>query len=381
MKKFLTKDPIAKKKREREYEIQKEMAETIVQFSKRGQGAAGTAASLNFHTNDLRIRFEEGPHEYYVDNKKVKISVSGFIGFFYPDVNLDEAIKWIFKDCPFGCAQTFRVPFSAKKTAKNNYVGMTKFEVLEMWKQSSANGTKLHACIEHYFQRLGDRDPLDLPLETKILYFQECKAYMDVEHKANMIAFFKVEEKLRSEGWFIYRSEWNIFYEEYSIAGGVDAVFQRQNPRTGETEYCVVDWKRVKDSLTKMYDYSESGKYCYYPLHKYQNNKYSHYQFQINTYAYILKKNYGLNVTHLKIIQLVPNSIEFIVHEMPFMHYIVELCLKIWLNHLTLQNNLFSFIEGSKYEKTPSSRWSNIYPSFPYPVYRSVQIDQSQTTD
>lgn len=377
MKKFLIKDSLNKKKREREYETQKEMVETIVMFSKRGQGASGTSSALNFHVNDLRIRFDEGPHLYYVDNQAVKISVSGFISFFYPSFDQDEALKWIFKGCPPGAALSYRVPFSKAKTAKNKYTGMTKSEVLDMWAKTSADGTKLHACIEYYFHNLGDRDPNDIPMETKILYFQKCPSYLDAEHRANMRAFFKAEQKLRDDGWFIYRSEWNIFYELYSVAGGVDAVFHRQNPKTGEEEFCVVDWKRVSDKLTKLYTYSAHGKYCFYPLHNYENTKYSHYQFQINTYAYILKKNYGINVTHLKIIQLVPESIEFIIHDMPFMHYLVELCLNIWLNHLTLQNNLFSFLEGSKYEKTPSSRWSNIYPSFPYPVYRSVQVDQS----
>ena len=41
------------------------------------------------HINDTRIRFDEAKHDYFIDGKKVKFSVTEIIDKFFPEFDSD----------------------------------------------------------------------------------------------------------------------------------------------------------------------------------------------------------------------------------------------------------------------------------------------------
>ena len=103
---------------------------------------------VNAHPRDKRIKFEEGPHLYYVDGKKVDISVTTWIhshfGHFNPEKAWKDYIEPKLNDP--NCDPSYK------------YYGMTKEQVLDSWKkngaEASSKGTKMHMNIEHYWNGL-----------------------------------------------------------------------------------------------------------------------------------------------------------------------------------------------------------------------------------
>ena len=99
---------------------------------------------VNVHPRDKRIRFEEGPHLYYIDGKKVDVSVTTWIHSHFSHFNPEKIWK------------EFIEPKLGDPTYK--YYAMTKQQVFDSWRlngvDASTKGTHLHYDIEHYWNEM-----------------------------------------------------------------------------------------------------------------------------------------------------------------------------------------------------------------------------------
>jgi hypothetical protein len=164
----------------------------------------------NAHPRDKRIKFEEGPHLYYVDGKKVDISVTSWIHSHFAHFNPEKAWN----------------DYIAPKLADPDcdpaykYFGMTKEEVLNSWKKSgaeaSSKGTKMHMNIEHYWNGL---EVVNESIEYE--YFKQ---------------FVADYPELKA-----FRTEWVVYSETLRISGSIDMVFTapRMDGEEGEALYLI----------------------------------------------------------------------------------------------------------------------------------------------
>jgi ATP-dependent exoDNAse (exonuclease V) beta subunit len=219
-------------------------------------------AKKNSHERDKRIVFDEGPHLYYVDGKKMDISVTGWVHSHFPHFNADKVIDKMMK---------------SKKWSQSKYFGKTKKEIKEQWKQSglqaSAAGTKLHLDIENFYNGLEVHN-------DSIEYLQ----------------FLDFHEKIGST-LTPYRTEWTVFDEELNISGSIDMIF-----KDVDGTLLIYDWKRSK-GIKKTNSFESATTDC---INHLPNSNFWHYSLQLNTYKMILERKYGKKVSGMYLVSLHP---------------------------------------------------------------------------
>jgi hypothetical protein len=200
----------------------------------------------NKHPRDSNIFFDEEPHIYYVNDKKIDTSVTSFVHSFFPHFN---AKKWAKV-----CARKGKKP-------DNKYSDMSENEILDMWEenrvQSTTDGTFLHKSIESFYN--------NIPVENDTIEFSY---------------FMKFHEKFKDE-LIPYRTEWEIYHEELDLAGSIDMIFT--DPKGN---FHIYDWKRSKEIKKISNEYGSS------PVDHLPNTNFWHYSLQLNMYKYILESKY-----------------------------------------------------------------------------------------
>jgi ATP-dependent exoDNAse (exonuclease V) beta subunit len=101
--------------------------------------------------------------------------------------------------------------------------------------------------------------------------------------------------------WEPWRSEWRVFDEELDLAGSIDFVVRTKDQETGEYVFLILDWKRAKELADSSFNGRERG---YAPLQDLQHCNSVHYSLQLNTYKYMLEKNYGIRVVGLALVAM-----------------------------------------------------------------------------
>lgn len=234
---------------------------------------AKTLELTNSHERDVHIRFDEGPHLYYIDGKQVRISCTGFIHAFFPHFDADAIVPRLVK----------------KRGGK--YFGRTVEDVKAEWAangaQASALGTAMHLAIELFYN-----DELDDPK-----WAAEAAAFRGSKEETLFQAFNA--EVVVPSGLKPYRTEWSVYIEEWDLAGQIDGVFV--DPKTGHLT--LFDWKRSK-AVKKTNDW-ENG---YGPVAHLPNANFWHYSLQLNIYKYILQTKYGFTVDAMYLVFLHPNQ-------------------------------------------------------------------------
>jgi hypothetical protein len=99
-----------------------------------------------------------------------------------------------------------------------------------------------------------------------------------------------------------YRSEWEVWSEEYKLAGSIDMIFYRKS----DDSYVIYDWKRSKEIKTENRYQSGLGPVMHLP-----DTNYWHYSLQLNVYRMILKEKYDMDVNELALVILHPNNPTF----------------------------------------------------------------------
>lgn len=222
-------------------------------------------SKINQHERDSRIRFDEEPHIYYIDEEAYDISVTKFVHDFFEKFDPDKIIAKFYDYW--------------QSNENSQYFGLSADEIKDMWKQNgmeaSKLGTQLHRDIELFYNKQ------DIENDTKEYnHFKE---------------FHKDNDHLKP-----YRTEWEVFDEDYRLAGSIDCVFEH------EGEYHIFDWKRCKE-IKENNKYQEGR----YPLNHLPDCNYWHYSLQLNIYKYILEKKYGLNIGMLRLVVLHPDKLTY----------------------------------------------------------------------
>jgi hypothetical protein len=242
---------------------------------------------VNAHPRDKRIRFDEGPHLYYIDGKKVDISVTTWIhshfGHFNPEKVWKENIEPKLMDP--NCDPSYK------------YYGMTKEQVLESWRKNGADassrGTKMHLNIEHYWNGL---DVVNDSVEYE--YFKK---------------FVADYPYLKS-----YRTEWVVYSEVLRISGSIDMVFLApSSDGSGEEALEIYDWKRTKEfdrfgGEGRFRKFAKTACISHIP-----DSNYWHYTIQLNLYKFILEKEYGKKIQRLVLVRMHPESESYDRVEVP----------------------------------------------------------------
>jgi ATP-dependent exoDNAse (exonuclease V) beta subunit len=173
---------------------------------------------------------------------------------------------------------------SSAKWKDSKYYGKTAEEIKELWNQNgdaaSSKGTAMHLAIEQFIH--GHPEMIDAGvLDTKEwTYFSNF--WRDV--KDDLVP---------------YRSEWEVWSEEYKLAGSIDMVFYRKSDQS----YVIYDWKRSKE--IKMENDYENG---LGPLSHLPACNYWQYTIQLNLYRWILENHYGMPIKGMYLIVLHPDN-------------------------------------------------------------------------
>jgi ATP-dependent exoDNAse (exonuclease V) beta subunit len=238
--------------------------------------------NVNRHERDSQIKFYEDSHVYkYYD--QTFISVTTLIHTLFEIFNEEEVINRIL----------------ASKNQSKKYKNKTFEDIQTMWKiqkeTSLQAGLLLHKDIENYYNH--EEIVNDSPEYQYFLNF--------VQDHRHLVP---------------YRTEWQIFDEEYHIAGTIDMCFVDQGYIT------IFDWKRVRQI-------SKENKFQKFAIKKelshLPDNNFTHYALQLNIYRFILQKKYGKIVRDMFLVVLHPENRNenYILVPVPVMHKEVKIIL------------------------------------------------------
>ena len=223
-------------------------------------------ANLNPHERDSHILFDEGPHVYTIDGDSDFMSVTTWNHSHFPHFDADKIITNM---------------MNSKKWSQSKYYGQTRQEIKAGWnkngQEASKAGTKMHYDIECFYN------------EEDVEVEEDC-----VEWKY----FEKFEEEI-GQNLEPYRTEWMIWDKELKFAGSIDMIFR--NP---DGTLLIYDWKRCKN-IKKDNRWQGATTDCISHL---PDTNYWHYSLQLNTYKYLLEKNYGEKVVGMYLVCLHPNN-------------------------------------------------------------------------
>ena len=239
--------------------------------------------TVNTHARDSNIVFDEEPHLYYVYGDSNNTSVTTLVHKYFPKFDPDQVIRRMMQ---------------SKNWPKSPYFGKTVDEIKDQWNQSgleaTTKGTYLHKSIESFYNNMPISDN-DTPEYKMFQQFYE-------DHKDSVEA---------------YRTEWEVYDEDYKIAGSIDMVFQNKDDGT----YSIYDWKRTKEIKMK----NAFGGRGSFPLESFHDCNYVHYSLQLNIYKRILETKYNLPIRDMYLVCMHPMYEKYIKYEVMDMQEYVTL--------------------------------------------------------
>jgi hypothetical protein len=224
----------------------------------------------NAHERDSSIKFQEAGHIYYVKREKGYKSVTTLVHDAFEKFNANKVIDNMMK---------------SPNWPNNKYYGKTKEEIKLMWKENGIEaakmGTAMHAMFEYYYNQI------------KPEVIQSYEGTKEHEYFMNFVRDH--DDELTP-----YRTEWNVYHEDYKIAGSIDMIFMNEDGTLS-----IYDWKRCK-AIEK---FNGFGKNCLVKgLSHISDTNYWHYTFQLNIYKFILESKYGFQVKDLHLVVIHPDN-------------------------------------------------------------------------
>lgn len=288
---------------------------------------------------DEHIKFDEGPHVYYVDGIPTTRSVTGLVHKFCEEFDADDAIRGMRcsrrwprqeystrdmkkrKRAVDECIDTMcmedtqaiqylqaaRESVDDDETFFQNVQKLNKLStrapaavatlvseiaddddvILQKWddnRDDAANrGTWMHLQCEMWL----NRDECHTDSHEMRLFFEYCRTRLAPLH----VRAFRTEPEVHA---------WDL-----DLAGSIDfvGVFE-DGPNKGK--YMIVDWKRSKDLRNKSRHFK--GITMAPPLDEIPDSAKWHYALQLNLYAFILERYYGLEVAKLEVACFHPDN-------------------------------------------------------------------------
>lgn len=259
-------------------------------------------SDLNSHPRDKYIQFDEGPHIYTVDGDSNYTSVTTLIHKHFEHFDADKIIDNMMK--------------SKKWPSNQKYYGKTKQEIKQLWDdnrdQAAKLGTQLHYEIECFYNKITQNtDAVLFPLINGVEY-------------SYFMQFYNDHIYLKP-----YRTEWIIYDKELKIAGSIDMVFKNEDGTLS-----IYDWKRCKE-ITKVNRFNQFSN-CHILSHLPDTN-YWHYCLQLNTYKFLLEKNYNVTIRDLYLVCLHPEtkSKNYLKIKVADLQNEVSCLLTLWLSMLS----------------------------------------------
>ena len=264
-------------------------------------------AKKNAHERDSHISFEEGPHIYTIDGDSDYMSVTSWNSTHFPKFDSDVVITKM---------------MASPRWSKSPYFGMTREEIKMKWKndgiEASEAGTKMHNNIEYFYNEMDVED--DGSLEWK--YFKEFNESIGPDLDP-------------------YRTEWMVWDKELRLAGSVDMLFE--NP---DGTLQIYDWKRSK-KVVKENRWASAIVDCISHL---PDSNFWKYSLQLNTYKWILEKNYGKKISNMFLVWLHPNNPgnSYLKYEVDPLSKEMEDLIKLRLSHTNSGATSNPFVDTSE---------------------------------
>ena len=199
------------------------------------------------------------------------------------------------------------IRFKECKKFSYKYFGCeTPQDIMDRWTLWMNLGTATHLSIEKFC----NDEPMDVRDQHKCI----CESH-NVEKDLNDPSVLEVQQHCFNQflkvfndkyfwKWKHYRTEWTIYDQETRFAGKIDYA--------GIDDYgniILLDWKRVGDIGDSSFArfQGKPPEMGYGVCSGLENCKLDQYSLQLNSYKYVLKKNYGLHVSKMFLIQLHPS--------------------------------------------------------------------------
>jgi len=245
-----------------------------------------TLGFLHAHPRDKEVRFVEKTHTYYVKgSSKGIVSTTGFVHAFFPHFDPQAAITAMKKKPTWPTHPLY---------------GKTDQEIINIWsesgKEASGKGTSMHLAIEQFLNGAINRIDPAVKETKEWLYFEN---------------FWRVV----SQNLEPYRTEWEVWDEEYKLTGSIDMVFKRKS----DGAFVIHDWKRSKEIKEENTWDTALG-----PLKHLPSCNYYHYTLQLNVYRWFLQKHYGLKIVELCIVILHPNNEDYKIYNLKILDKEIE---------------------------------------------------------
>ena len=226
-------------------------------------------ARVNEHERDKYVQFDEPTHIYTVKGEtKGYISVTKFLHDFFPHFDADKIIRGMMSKPNW-------------KESKWYKPGITAADIKKQWndngKDATTKGTAMHLAIEQY---LNGAEEI---IETSVLQTPEWR-------------YFKKFWDKFGKDLTPFRTEWEVWSEEYRLTGSIDMIFYRKSDNT----YLIYDWKRSKEIKSA----NAFGQKGFYPLDHLPDTNYWHYSLQLNVYRWFLETHYGLTISEMYLLIL-----------------------------------------------------------------------------
>tara|TARA_Y100001970_G_scaffold279459_1_gene386856 strand:+ start:274 stop:1116 length:843 start_codon:yes stop_codon:yes gene_type:complete len=226
--------------------------------------------NTNSHIRDKNIKFFEKGHIYDVNGDKSYTSVTTFVHRLFPFFNEDKIIDKM---------------MNGANWKNSKYYNMTKDEIKTLWKinriESASLGTSLHQYIEDTYN---NKELTDKQIEKS-------------ENNIEYTYFKNFQEK--HNNLKPYRTEWTIYDEYYKISGSIDMTFINEDGTIS-----IYDWKRCK----KIEKDNNFKKFAKFPNSDLDDNNYTHYCLQLNTYKFILERNYDVKIKDMYLVAFHPEN-------------------------------------------------------------------------
>ena len=171
------------------------------------------------------------------------------------------------------------------KWPESKWYGKTAKEIKAEWDANgaaaSSQGTAMHLAIEQFLNGAEHLISPEMKMTPEWRYFMNFWN----EHGHDLVPF---------------RTEWEVWSEEYKLTGSIDMIFYRKS----DNSYVVYDWKRSKEIKTA----NEFGGRALHPLNYLHDTNYWHYSLQLNVYRWFLETYYGLKINDMYLIVIHPNN-------------------------------------------------------------------------
>lgn len=227
----------------------------------------------NKHERDMRVRFEDPTHTYYIDgDSKDIISSTTVIKKYFPDFDADSIVKNIVGS------------YKWKNDEEYKYYQMSAESIKKQWKDSgdkaSKLGTLMHEKIEYFYN---DNEVDLLEDEKEFEYF---------------LNFYEDHQDME-----IYRTEWVVYIDELKIAGSIDATFINEDGTLS-----LYDWKRSKEIKFDSF----GDKTALKPFEHLPDCNFSKYSLQLNLYRRIIEDYYNFQVKDMHLVIFYPQNNNYI---------------------------------------------------------------------